>query len=361
MTIVLATGGSGGHIFPALRAAEQLKIMGHRVEFCGVFGPFRERILAEGYGCEELPARGLSTDSVKTVLSSSCSMLKSTYLAFRYLRRVRPSVVAGFGGYGAFAVVAAAVLQRRRVIIHEQNVVPGRANRFLGPWVHRIAVSFEKSRTYWPPQKTVVTGCPYRKLNAGFDPAACRAQFSLAPALRTILVFGGSQGSRQINTRFLEALPLIRKSGEFQIIHMTGRTDESRAREEYRRLNIPAYCAAFVDDMPAAYGAADIVVGRSGAVTINEVAAAGLPAVLIPYPWAGGHQIENARLLADRQAALIITEDQLTPQRLADAITDIAGWPQDRAGRSRNLLGVYFPDAGLRLAQAITEIAGNEN
>ena len=131
MTIVLATGGSGGHIFPALRTAQRLKEEGHQVEFCGVFGEFRQRIVGEGYGCYELPARGLKTDSLKTALGSGFSMVKSFSLARDYLRRLRPSVVVGFGGYGAFAVVAAAIIHRCPVMIHEQNVVPGRANRLF--------------------------------------------------------------------------------------------------------------------------------------------------------------------------------------------------------------------------------------
>lgn len=356
MKIVLATGGSGGHIFPALYTAYQLQKFGHEVIFIGVLGAFAERIKKGGFEIFPLEAKGLSFTSFKGFSIFVLGMLKALGRSFKILKEVKPDVVCGFGGYGAFAVVLEAFFLRIPTIIHEQNVAPGRANKLLSILVQRVAVTFKESKKYFGDDKTVVTGCPCRSSAAVGEPTSLRKAFGLKEDTFTILVLGGSQGSRRINEEFLKTVGLLQGEGNFQFIHLSGKKDYPKLKEKYSSLKAQGCVFDFWEEMEKAYGAADLVVSRAGAVTICEIAQFHLPAILIPYPHAGGHQKENAKILTELGVARVIDDNALTAAALQEAIRDLMQEKLSGEQRKDRLKNTFFPDAAGRLTEAITSL-----
>lgn len=319
--IVMATGGSGGHIFPALLVGDELKKRGHGIYFVGTFGRWREIIVARGYPVHTVEARGLSTENIKSVLASSASMVKSTLDSIFYLKKCRPDAVVGFGGYGAFPAVAAAALLGIPTMIHEQNVWPGKANALLARWVSAIAISFEESRSFLRRKNIVWTGCPSRENSAPHPKNELFRMFGLKEGVQTVLIFGGSQGSRSINVLFVSAAERLRQKTDFQIIHLAGSESEvGRLKETYQGFGLAAFVCGFSHEMEKIYQMADVAVGRAGAVTVTELAAFKVPSIFIPYPHAQGHQKANAEVLADAGLASVVEEKDATPQRLEEEI-----------------------------------------
>ncbi len=356
MKVLIATGGSGGHIFPALATAHHFRAQGHEVSLAGVFGLWAERVAKGPFPLTEISARGLNTRCFSSVGISSIYMLKSLRESVILLRQQAPQVVLGFGGYAAFPVVLAAFFLRIPTMIHEQNACPGRANRLLKYGVNRIAVSFDETRRYFPPQKTVVTGYPlYRWGDPVLKKAEAAAVFGLKSDIFTILVLGGSQGSQAINRCFVDASAAWKTMAPFQVIHITGRKDYREVLNAYGDQGRLSFVTPFWDNMPAAYRAADLVVSRSGAGTINEIAAYGLRAVLIPYPHAQGHQIENAQILIRAGKAQMIEQKDLTPDKLGDTLQSLYKVTQG-AGDARQPDTFVKADAAERILREVLEL-----
>jgi UDP-N-acetylglucosamine--N-acetylmuramyl-(pentapeptide) pyrophosphoryl-undecaprenol N-acetylglucosamine transferase len=326
MKIVLATGGSGGHIIPALAVAVEFQKKGHDVHFIGPLDGWQPRIEQSGCRVSLVPGKGFKTENIKSVLCSVRSMIESIVFSWRLLRSIKPHAVVGFGGFGSFAVVICAILLRRATVIHEQNVVPGRANRWLCRGVDRVAVSFQETCRDFPLTKTVLTGCPFL--------SNCQTQASpetvrwpgFSSGRCTLLLLGGSQGSRRLNEVFLETLALLKEYLDVQVVHVAGYRDYAAVCRAYERQAVAHSVFDFCQDMPRAYRAADIVVSRAGAVTIFELAYWNLPAILIPYPYAQGHQRYNAQWLASQGQGVILQEQDLTPERLKEQILEL--WRQ---------------------------------
>ena len=355
MKIVIGTGGSGGHIFPALSVAAKLKEGGNEVFFIGAFGFLKEKIEEEGYWSEELEAKGLTTNSVKSIVFSIISMLESTIHVMKTLKRLRPDAVVGFGGYGAFPVILAAGLSRQRTVIHEQNVIPGRANTVLAKFVNRIALSFEKSRKFFPDDKTVLTGCPSRIPGQPYDKEQILRDFGLQLGKNTFLICGGSQGSQKINKIFLETLPSL-SDFNLQVIHISGEKDYEELKNKYSAAAIEHCVVPFLDEMDKAYAVADMAIARAGAVTVTEVARFGVPTIFIPYPFAGGHQKENALILTEIHAATMIEERDLTPKLLKDTINDFWRDKMSRAEIQQHAQCICPSDAADLLAREIVAL-----
>lgn len=351
MKIVVATGGTGGHIFPALCVATELKSQGHEIMFVGVFGPSADRIRAQGFFLEELPARGLTAGSPVSVITTFILMAKSWVKSKNAMGRWKPDAVLGFGGYGAFPVVLAAVTSGIPAMIHEQNVVPGRANRILSRMVNRIAVSFDQSRKYFPFKKTVLTGCPCRYQGKRHDRGEIFREFGLEQGRLTMVVIGGSQGSRAVNQAFVQMIPALMSDMDFQVIHISGAKNFDELAFQYGKTGIKSYLTPFLEDMDKAYTVADVVVSRAGALTITELALFGIPAVLIPYPFAGGHQKANAQVLVEAGTAEIMEEHHLTPEALKAAICRMAGQGSEEF-RTRSLK-IFQPHAAELLAREV--------
>jgi len=352
MKIILATGGTGGHLFPALQTARELSREEHEIFFCGSFGDLAiEKIKVNGFDFRNLCAKGLSFRNFGVFFNSVIAMAKAVKEAFCVLKKWKPDVVAGFGGYGAFPVVLSAVFLRYPTLIHEQNVIPGKANALLAKWVKRVAISFPQSEKYFSSKKTVLTGCPCNFSQDQLKEKDSWNRFFLEEGKITFLVFGGSQGSECINAVFVQTIPILKEYLDFQVIHISGKKDYEKLKKMYKESGIRVALFPFLDKIKEAYQCANLVISRAGAVTIAEIVTAKIPAVLIPYPYAGGHQKYNAQALCDSGVACMIEEKNLSSEILKAAILKMLN---EKGSFSST---TYFPDAEKRLAQVIKEVS----
>jgi UDP-N-acetylglucosamine--N-acetylmuramyl-(pentapeptide) pyrophosphoryl-undecaprenol N-acetylglucosamine transferase len=348
MKILIATGGTGGHIFPAIETAKALRVRGHHVSFAGVLGPAEEKIKALDFPVYQLAARGLNDRSFLGWLEFISIMLKAVFRSFGVVRKCAPDKIIGFGSYGAFPVVMAGILMRCPVLIHEQNVVPGKANTLLSKIVKKVAISFEGSRKYFDPAKVVWTGCPCHN-SALPSRSEGLIAFGLEDYKKTIVLIGGSQGSQRLNEIFFELMNEL-SPAHFQAIHMTGPRDFSLYEKRYREAHLPVKTYAFIDQIAQAYAAADIIIARAGAATVSELGLLGVAAVLVPYPFAGNHQKYNADVLADAGAAIIIEQKDLSRSSLKEAVTRMLLSNFSREDILRKTKGLFQTDAALQLA-----------
>ncbi|MBP9127174.1 MAG: undecaprenyldiphospho-muramoylpentapeptide beta-N-acetylglucosaminyltransferase, partial [Elusimicrobia bacterium] len=299
--VLISAGGTGGHILPGLAVAKILRERGHRVHFAVKKDEktpaflAREKFSSSAFQFEGFP-RNLSIRSLTFPVMAAAALA----CARRILRRETPDVVLGMGGYITVPVGVAAIMRRVPLVVHEQNVRAGLANRLLSRWARAAAVSFEEtvglsSRV----NRTVVTGLPLRPDVVPQDPAQSRLRLGLDPQAPTLLIFGGSQGARSLNARVWAALPKwAAQKPRWQYIHLTGPADEPEGRTVYQKFGLRAHVTAYLADMAAAYSAADAVVARGGANTVMELRRMGRTALLIPYPHAtDNHQTDNARYL----------------------------------------------------------------
>ena len=360
MRIIISSSPTGGHLFPALMVAEQLRQMGHDLLFAGTFGFGTVWIRSAGFRFEEVSANPLVFSSIRKGFSSVISMVRASGAGRNILSRFRPDVVIGFGGYGSFPVVLAAYLSGRPCLIHEQNVTVGRANAVMSRFAKKVAVSFKQSFSCFPKAKTVLTGCPYHGIPVEAQRNKAFEMLGLKPGKVTVLVFGGSQGSSRINKEFFSAAGLLIKEIDLQVIHISGNNDYEGLREGYAKAGIPVGLFAFLDEIGYAYLAADIVVSRAGAVTVFEIAASRLPAVFIPYPHAtAGHQEKNAIALSELGSAAIIREEELSAQALKDAILKMLIYRGNAIEMERRFKEFCIPDAARRIAEEALSLAKN--
>ena len=334
--MVFAGGGTGGHLFPALSVADELRRRDERCDivFIGGRGGLEERVIPErGYSLELLEVEGLKGKRGMKRVKSLYKALAATYRAIGLLRRLKPIGVIGSGSYASGPVVLAAKLLRLKTAILEQNAIPGITNRYLGRFVDRVYVSFEESCSYFPEERVILAGNPVRR--EILEEAARQREELIARRKRsfTILVFGGSQGAKTINTAVLDALEYLTDMvNSIRIIHQTGVEWCDEVRAGYERKGLLAAgggksnggiveVVPFIEDMATAYTSADLVICRAGATSIAEITALGLASVLIPYPFAAdNHQEVNARLLSGRGAAVMVGQDGLTGQVMAEEI-----------------------------------------
>lgn len=359
-TVVLAAGGSGGHIFPAIGLAEELKKRHSSIRVIYLCGAkdIESRILrgagGDGfYPIESAPFRGIAS-------AVDPRFLSRLYRGYRTARRLlaleRPAVVAGFGGYYSFPAVLAARSLGVPTLLHEQNVVPGRANRLLARWVDAVAVSCaQTTRSFRGARRIVHTGNPVREsIERDCRQEALRS-FGFSADRKTLLVLGGSQGAESINTIFAQALGLLEEGTRerLQTLHLCGRMDPRESERLSGLAGVPARAFAFFDRMDLAYGAADVALGRAGATFLSEIAEKDISAILVPYPHGDGHQRWNARAFADRCGAEIVEQADLTPERIADLLRKAL---QGQSVRRRRLSGEGAAARG-RLADLVIELA----
>jgi len=348
MKVLIATGGTGGHIFPAIETAKVLRIRGHHVSFAGVLGQAEDRIKALNFSLFPLAAKGLNDRSFLGWLNFGSTMSQAIFRSFSVIRKCAPDKIIGFGGYGTFPVVMAGALMRRPVLIHEQNVVPGKANALLSKIVKKVAISFEGSRKFLDRNKVVWTGCPCNHSSLPTKSEGLSA-FGLEAGKKTIVLIGGSQGSHRLNEIFFELMK-DPSFAHYQAIHMTGLKDFSLYEARYREVNLPVKAYAFIDNIAQAYAAADIVIARAGAATISELGLVGLAAVLVPYPFAGNHQKYNADVLSDAGAAIIVEQKDLTKNSLKEALTRMLLSNFSKEDVLKKTKGLFQTDAALQLA-----------
>jgi UDP-N-acetylglucosamine--N-acetylmuramyl-(pentapeptide) pyrophosphoryl-undecaprenol N-acetylglucosamine transferase len=348
MKILIATGGTGGHIFPAIETAKALRVRGHQVSFAGVLGAAEEKIKALDFPVFALAAKGLNDRSFSGWMNFGSIMSQAIFRSFSVVQKCAPDKIIGFGGYGSFPVVMAGSLMGCPVLIHEQNVVPGKANTVLSKIVKKVAISFEGSRKYLNPAKVVWTGCPchHSAVPSRIDGLTA---FDLKENKKTIVLLGGSQGSHKLNEIFFELMSDL-SPANFQAIHMTGSKDFSFYEARYKEANLPVKAYAFINNISQAYAAADLIIARAGAATVSELGLLGLAAVLVPYPFAGNHQKYNADVLGDSGAALIIEQKDLTKTSLKEAVTRMLSPSYSREDIMTKTKGLFQTDAALQLA-----------
>lgn len=333
MKIVIASGGTGGHILPSLNLAEYLRAeYSAEVYFIGTLKKYTDVIFSRGFEDVPLDAVGLETSSLLKICVWFWKMLVATVVALRALVRLKPQAVIGFGGYSSFPVVLSAWLLRIPAVIHEQNVIPGKANRWLTPFVRKIAISFSESQKYFPVKKVVLTGYPLRNLQGRVSKKDFFRQNGLEEGRFTILICGGSQGSRALNTTFVQGAQRLNQELPFQVIHLAGgEADCEMIREAYKKIGIPHVVFPYYDQMGDLYGCADLVISRAGAGTIHELLVLNASAILVPYPFAGGHQKANAAVLTGTGRGIMIEEKHLTSDHLRVQILELARAAQTRA------------------------------
>jgi len=355
MRIIIAGGGTGGHVIPALAIAQQLrKQFNAEVLFIGTARGIETRLVPQaGFPLELIQVGALKNVSLMTRLRTIFDLPRAIAASSRMLSEFDPEVVIGVGGYASGPAMVAAIRRRLPTLAFEPNVVPGFANRMIARWVSAAAVHFEETCQYFPHCK--VTGVPVRA--AFFD---IPAKTGGAP---TLLVFGGSQGARAINQAMVESLPGLRaKIPGIQIIHQTGQRDYDQVLAAYQQSGISGEVHKFIDDMPGTFSRADLLVCRSGASTVGEITAAGKPAIFVPFPAAADdHQNVNARALERAGAAVVVEESNLEAAYLVDTIGALIGDARRLQGMSEAAKSLSHPKAVEEIAEMVEQLAAADH
>lgn len=318
LKFMIMAGGTGGHVFPALAVAHELRRRGHEVVWMGAPDSFESRTVpAQGFEIEFIRITGLRGKGIGALIGAPLRLLRAAAQAWSILSRRRPNAVLGMGGFASGPGGLVARLRNIPLLVHEQNAAPGLTNRLLSRIAQHVLEAFPGT---FKSAQTV--GNPVRPGFEELEDPAERAQQRAGQALH-VLVIGGSQGARALNERLPQALALMTPEERPQLRHQAGRTLEV-AKQTYLASGVDAVIEAFIEDMPAAFAQADLVVCRAGASTIAELSAAGCAALLVPYPFAvDDHQTRNAQHLTSVNAARMIAESELTPQRLADELREL--------------------------------------
>jgi UDP-N-acetylglucosamine--N-acetylmuramyl-(pentapeptide) pyrophosphoryl-undecaprenol N-acetylglucosamine transferase len=348
-TILVAAGGTGGHLFPGIAVADELvrRDPATRVVFAGTARGLETRLVPRaGYALELLPILPLNAISLARTLLGVAALPRGLARAAALVRRLRPAAVLGVGGYAGGPVTLLAALLGVRAVLLEPNAKPGFTNRVLRPFVEKAACAYEEARAYFG-AKGVLTGNPVR---GGF--AALPRRDHAVPL--TLLAFGGSQGSRVLNEALVAALPHLPGKEALRIVHQTGPAMHERVAAAYRAAGREDEVRPFLDDMERRMGDADLVLSRSGATTCAELTVAGKAAVLVPFARsADDHQRTNARALAAAGAAVILEEAQLGGESLARTIAALAGDPARIAAMEEASRRLGRPDAAARVADLL--------
>lgn len=319
--IILAGGGTGGHLFPAIAIAEGIKKRYPHSEifFMGTKRGLETKILPDrGYKLFYLSVRGLKRGLNLSIFKAIFFLMKSVLEAVKILRQLKPEIVIGTGGYVSAPAVLAAGLLRIPTFIQEQNSFPGISTRLLSLFAKRVFIAYEESKIYfWVKKKLKVTGNPVRPEIFRADKTSAMKKFNLESNKKTILILGGSQGASAINNAILQDLNSGEKELEFQILWQTGEKDYQKIKENLKNKTNSVQVFNFIQDMSSAYAACDLVISRAGAITLSEITGCGKPAILIPYPYATAeHQKYNAQVLEKNGAAILIEEKNLRQVKL---------------------------------------------
>ncbi len=356
MRAILAGGGTGGHVIPALAIAHELqKRYSAEVLFIGTARGIENRLVpAAGFELRLVKVGALNKVSLKTRMKTLFDLPRAVWDARRILTGFRPDIVIGVGGYASGPAMLAAILKGTPTLAFEPNVVPGFANRMVARKVSGAAVHFEETAQYF--RNAEVTGVPVRE--AFFEIAAQPA----ANGAPTLLVFGGSQGANAINQAMIQALPeLLKQMPNIRIIHQTGERDYNDAQAAYKQSGLSAEVFPFITDMPAFFARANLLLCRSGASTVAEITAAGKPAVFVPFPRAADdHQRVNAQALERAGAAVVVEETKLERVWLADTIAALLGDPARLQRMSAAARSLAHPDAARDIAEMAGRLAGIE-
>ena len=347
-TLLIMAGGTGGHIFPGLAVAEQARAAGWQVVWMGARGGMEERLVPRhGYAAAWIRARAARGKGLLQKLLLPANLLLSFWESARHIRRIRPDVVLGLGGYVAFPGGMMASLLGRPLALHEQNAIPGLANRVLAGVSDKVMVAFPHALA-----KAEWTGNPVRADIAAI--AAPEERFRERDGPLRLLVVGGSLGAQALNETVPRALALLGERP--MVVHQSGEKHLESLRGHYAAAGVQGELIAFIDDMARRYAEADLVICRAGAVTIAELSAGGMASVLVPFPHAvDDHQTANARFLAERGAAILLPQSELSAEQLAGLIRSMDRPMLLRMAQNARALGK--PEAARVVAQRCMELA----
>lgn len=351
---LIAAGGTGGHVIPALVVARELRRRGHEVIFVGAGQGLEEKLVPkEGFQLFRLPIGALKRVGWRRRVRTLVALPGAVIRALVLIHKVRPGALFSVGGYAAGPAMLAAWLAGVPIVILEPNAVAGFTNRQMGRAARKVLLQFGEAARFFPSDRVEVVGVPVRPEFFAVPPVRRAAEL-------VILVTGGSQGSRTLNRAACESWPLFKRSGlELRWIHQSGLTDYAWVRDEFARSGFRGEVVPFMENMAQAYAEAHLVVCRAGAGTIAELAAAGRPAILVPFPYAADdHQRHNAEALVRVGAARLVLDHEMTGQRLHDEVLALAsevGRLEQMAECARKFAR---PDAARRAADVLESMVG---
>lgn len=357
---MIAGGGTGGHLFPALAVAEAFleKDAQNQILFVGSRRGLEKQVLAkEGYALKTIDVVSWRGKPFLKKMGAIFTALKSLGQSRRLLSSFRPDLVLGMGGYTSGPVVFMAWVMGFKTAIHEQNVFPGLSNRILGKIAKRIFISFSSSALFFPSRKTFLTGNPVRK--------RFRRSFSIPPGPNssrfTLFILGGSQGAHSLNKAMIGALPLMADiKSKMHVIHQTGAKDYTLVLRAYEKEGWPAEVYPFLPEIEQAYVRADLILARAGASTLFELMAMGKPAILVPFPFAvNDHQTLNARVMAEAGAALLVADQDLNGAYLSRLVKELIKDRERLKKMGEKAAALAKPEAAHHLVQLCYEMVLN--
>jgi UDP-N-acetylglucosamine--N-acetylmuramyl-(pentapeptide) pyrophosphoryl-undecaprenol N-acetylglucosamine transferase len=351
--LLFAAGGTGGHVFPALAIANAARKLNAEAQilFVGTAKGFESRLVPQaGYRLELIQVEGIKGKGITSRLKSLMLLPKAFWQSRKILKTFSPTAVFGIGGYASGPILFLASLGKAHTAVLEPNSIPGFSNRVLGRVVDRIFVAFDEAKKRLPAAKCVFSGNPIREDILAVPPP------TFAVPKRTVLVFGGSQGAKKLNDAMIDALkPLELLKGRFRVIHQTGEKDFERVRDAYKQAGFEAEVHKFIDNMAEAYRVADIVVARSGS-SVLEIAACGLPSILVPFPHAADdHQEANARVLEKAGAAFHVSDANCSGAVLSSALQAVIENQEKLKAMSQAALSLRKADAAATIARDLME------
>ncbi|MBI4482485.1 MAG: undecaprenyldiphospho-muramoylpentapeptide beta-N-acetylglucosaminyltransferase [Acidobacteria bacterium] len=349
-TIFMAAGGTGGHIYIGLALARELlrRDPSFRILFVGTPRGLESQIVPrEGFSLEMIRVSGLKRVGLRQALAGLLRLPGSLWSSIQLVRKYHPGAAVGLGGYASGPVILAASCWGAPALLVEPNAVPGMTNRWLAPFVDRVAVAFQETERFFG-KKAVCTGVPVRQAFLDLPPKGRAGPFS-------VLIFGGSQGSHTLNVNVCEALKYLRLlQGEIRLSHQTGDQDYEWVRKSYRDWGVEGNIVPYIHDMAAAFGAADLIVSRAGASTIAEITAGGKAALLIPFAGAAdSHQQRNAEMLARAGAARVVLEQDLCGKRLGEEIERLVQRREEVTRMEEASRSLARPDATLSIVDLV--------
>ncbi|MBE7444123.1 MAG: undecaprenyldiphospho-muramoylpentapeptide beta-N-acetylglucosaminyltransferase [Planctomycetia bacterium] len=363
MKIVFAGGGTGGHLMVGLSTAEEIRSRFHGAEiiFFGTDKKFEKRCVEQkGFQYRQVRAKkwGKSCKHLFVFIGATFLGIVESIVE---IRKFNPDIIVGLGGYASVAPIIAAKLLGIPSVLLEQNVIPGKANRLLARWADEVYCHWRGALKWFNKAKVVrVTGTPIRKEVLLGNKRRSAEKFGLSLSKKTLLITGGSQGAQAINETVLRSLPKFELLyNDLQIIHCTGEYEYEIVKAAYKQTKIDAFVCSFLDDMGAAFCMADIIICRAGATTIAEITAVGIPAILIPYPYAAdNHQYWNAMELVSNGGGYLLQQIDLTPEKIVELITDLFN-NQEKYDRMRMFnKGTGMPNAAINVVDNICRVIG---
>lgn len=363
MRLVIAGGGTGGHLFPGMAIAEAFmeREAGNEILFIGTERGIEVQVLSGGpFPLKTIQVLPLKGGSLLRKARALWGLPKAVWEALAILKDFRPQLVLGVGGYASGPVLLAALLLGIKRAIHEQNVIPGMTNRLLRWFSQKIFISFEETKRYFPKEKVILTGNPIRKQFFSYSPTEREEIEGRRKDRFTVLVLGGSKGAHRLNEKMVEALdPLLDIKSHLRFIHQTGRLDFDYVSKSYQEKGFEAIVKPFIENMASTYQISDLVISRSGASTLAELALCGKAAVLIPYPYAAhNHQFINAQRLVNLGAARMIRDEEVSGPRLAEMVLHFYRHPEERVRMEEAILKVARPRAAEEIVDHCYRLVG---